>query len=744
MLFETAFARLPRVNSQDIMAAWRPGYGEWLGAHVAEGFDHTTTARYLEEKDIALEEMKAGDRDPAYALRQDAEALSPGALRQAFALKGWTKPAPDHAHAMTEADWKASPWYRKEIPFRQDMTATRARIMAENFDRRRYREQILARGGEVYGGAGNVALGFGATLLGALPDPINLLPFGGGMAAASRAKTLGSALWTGARYGAVEGAAATALADGIVLPDLASRGEDRDFTDLALDTFAGGVLGGVLGAAGGALARRMAGRHVTGPVARDHAGTVPATASTPSPAPFDASPDGSLLARAGEGPAAQPGEVIYLGDPLPAQTAPVPLRDFDASPDGGFLERAGQGPFTHADEIIYLGDPLPEPPGPAPLPEGMRWRQHMTELSFQPETRSRGDQMREDFARRLHGDAAQAAREARIAAARERARQAMTTGDRRTVAEAAALSMEDTADARPVDVSAVLEESGALERAYDSVVRDPLDGRPDDVLATLQPEEIERVLVHRGPAVMRDGQIVVQGRELQRETGSRSGYGMVKIIFGHGEKGNKRPDMPPVTREDVVALPRLFREFENFIEGDHRVWRIPREDGNALHIVTRHGEGGPGERLVSMYVGPLQPKQTFSAKKPPVASSALVSGRSRDTGLGNMVSRPAGKQGASHMTDSSLPDAAAPVNRPAPDFSTAAESPAPARLTPDEARRTETEALHRQDEALRQGMNDLEAQGRADTGELTTARTDAESSEAFGRETLGCAWTVEE
>ena len=76
-----------------------------------------------------------------------------------------------------------------------------------------------------------------------------------------------------------------------------------------------------------------------------------------------------------------------------------------------------------------------------------------------------------------------------------------------------------------------------------------------------------------------------------------------------------------------------------------------------------------------MHAGGRNDEKHLSKRKPPVASSALVSGRSRDTGLGNMVSRPAGKQGVSHRTDSSLPETAAPVNRPAPDFSTAAEPP---------------------------------------------------------------------
>ena len=56
-----------------------------------------------------------------------------------------------HSHAMSEEDWKASPYYRKEIPFRPDMTETRARIMAENFDARRYREELIANGDSQYG-----------------------------------------------------------------------------------------------------------------------------------------------------------------------------------------------------------------------------------------------------------------------------------------------------------------------------------------------------------------------------------------------------------------------------------------------------------------------------------------------------------------------------------------------------------------------------------------------------------------
>ena len=248
MLYEQCFARLPRVRALDLLDDWRPAYGEWLGAQVGAGFDRTTTARLMEAADIAVAEADAGESDAAWMLRRAAADMGDGtweALTAALDFVNAKGAGAPHTHAMTEADWKASPWYRKEIPFRPDMTETRARIMAENFDHRRYRDALIARGAEVYNGVGDMALGFGAMLLGGVPDPVNLLSLGGGMVAASRAATLGGAMRAGAKAGAAEGALFTAVADAIVLPDLATRGEDVEFADFALDTIAGALLGGV-------------------------------------------------------------------------------------------------------------------------------------------------------------------------------------------------------------------------------------------------------------------------------------------------------------------------------------------------------------------------------------------------------------------------------------------------------------------------------------------------------------------
>ena len=546
MLYEQCFARLPRVRALDLLEDWRPAYGEWLGAQVGAGFGRTTTARALEAADIAVAEADAGENDAAWMLRRAAAGMGDGmgeALNAALDFANAKGAGAPHAHAMTEADWKASPWYRKEIPFRPDMTETRARIMAENFDHRRYRDALIARGAEVYNGVGDMALGFGAMLLGGMPDPVNLLSLGGGMAAASRAATLGGAMRAGAKAGATEGALFTAVADAIVLPDLATRGEDAEFADFALDTIAGALLGG-------ALARHRALRR-----------------------------NGSALPDA---------------------------PDVIDTPDAPATVRAA-------------------------------------------ETRAAFGDLRPLLRARLLNEV-----------------------------EANAL---DLADGSPVT------ETRALEEAYDAVLHNPLAGSAEDVLARLEPEDIEAVLVHRGPAVLRDGEIVVRGRTLKRQTGSQRGFGLVKIIFGHGEKGNKIPDMPPVTRQDVVALPRLVREYESSFDGARREWRIPRDDGNALYIATTMLQDRDESMLVSMYVGPLKPEQGFSAKKEPrVASSASGVFRSGDTDPGITISHRMGDNGASHMTGSSMPGEPAAVK---------------GWDTPEAAREAEARELAQQDEALR-------------------------------------------
>lgn len=459
---------IPVMTPQDLLRSameYTPDTGEYLKAQVKQGFDRTTTGRAMEEYAIMEAEKEEGTWDEAYAQGQATQPfLGPFA--------GMTTP-PAHTYAMTEDEWKNSEYYIPKARYRPDMTVTRARIMKENYDQRRYLESVAARGDEA-ATLGMKALGFGATLIGSLPDPVNFIPFASGIKAAT--------VTSGLARGAVEGAVGNAVVDMVVLPDLNSKGEDLGFADGLLDTLFGAVLGGALGGLGGWLGRRR----------RD------------------------ALERA--------------------------LREGEG--------REGLPRHESAD-ILRAG--------------------------LDPESR-----------------------------------RASVRGMEKALADEAA--------GRPVDVGGILNESDALARAYDAVKSDPLGGPPDEVLASITPEDIDTVLVHRGPAVELDGEIVVQGRKLKAAGQSKRGFGLVKIIFGHGEKGNKTPEMPHVTKEDVVSLPYVLREWEPAVrDGGMSRWNIPRQDGNFLAIVVGKGQDGPNSRLVSMYVD--KPDSAIpSIKKSPVES----------------------------------------------------------------------------------------------------------------------------
>lgn len=262
-------------------------------------------------------------------------------------------------------------------------------------------------------------------------------------------------------------------------------------------------------------------------------------------------------------------------------------------------------------------------------------------------------------------------------------------------------------------------EQAELATGYDRVRDDPLGGMPDEILATLTPEDIERVLVHRGPAVQQDGEISVQGRALKRVGLSKRGFGLVKVIFLHGEKGTKRQEMPRVQREDVINMPRAIREYAPIIHevggnGDGVTrWNIPRADGNYLAIVVGRGQDGPDSRLVSMFVdspeGPVSPKRNRPESLLP--SARLGEGYMAD-GLG-VLSDPASPDGVS----ATIPTPRSTVNVAElhPDFTAPAPEPEIVPLRMDEAAREDAKMF----DAEEFGALDMEASRIAGEGRMT-------------------------
>lgn len=732
-----------RTNDTDFMRGvaqlgYQADMGDFAGMTMRHAFERTTIGLLAEDTRIREAEEAAGTANEDWWVG---------------GLVGMPSVNPK---AMTQEEFKAQGFDREgKIEWTPDMTPQRAQILAETYDRRQLEAELLQRDGQ---GAFRTAVGFGAAMLANIPDPVNLIPFGGAVA---RGASLGRRAFLAAR----EGAVSTLAADAILMPEAARRGDDVDFGDLALDVTFGALLGGGLGAAGGLLHNRR-----VAALDEDRAGLQEVLTEAGMDSYTAGKSAGQAIAIMADIPNSREASLLVRGslaglDRMSAgrllDRAMIAMRDGEDMDVGRWVEELQLGPAMQrarnnqirallnegnyssvsfgemtTDRAAELNALLTERGTPldgtdlvvsadvgralfdsgllhadadaddvarllsealtldraraVDIPKDRRTRS-LFELRQALEDAGLGDGKPFDLSdmeiveqrsrhekaayRRLQAmlnrrarRAARRAREAGYAAAPTPAPRATPAGMRLD----ATIRRVDFTRPRPEPVITPLSleearrrvalEEKKLATAYDSVLTSPLGGPQDEVLATLRPEEIEAVLVHRGPALERDGQIVVQGRALQRVTGSKNGFGMVKIIFGHGEGGNKRPDLPPVTRDEVIALPRLIRDFEGVIEGDHRVWRIPREDGNVLRIVTRNGEDRPGERLVSMYVGPLKEGESASRKKPPAASSVPGSSRNEDTDRGITISHPAGKQGASHMTVSSMPDRMLAVN----------------------------------------------------------------------------------
>lgn len=208
-------------HSELLSNAWESQYqysfGDFLGKSASHSFERDTTiGSFLEDRDIRKKEEAAGQIDKDWELqRADSEAYS--YLSTTGQLKS-------HKFAMAKDEYEKSEFYREGIEWREDMTPVRAQIYAEIYDRRRYEEQLLSQSST---GIIRPIAGFGASMMAQLPDPINLIPVGG-------QATKGVGLGRRILRGVVEGGVSTAVADAVILPEAARRGEDISWHDLSL------------------------------------------------------------------------------------------------------------------------------------------------------------------------------------------------------------------------------------------------------------------------------------------------------------------------------------------------------------------------------------------------------------------------------------------------------------------------------------------------------------------------------
>jgi len=209
----------PASNILDLATyAWRgsapqTGFGAFLRANVAQGWWSTLSAQGMAQNDAA----RADDAD-VY---------------------------------LTDREWRASAEYREGLRFEPGLTRGRARFNAQLNDELRVREDVIQRRDAGYG---EMALGFGAAIIGGLPTPENFIPFTGPAWRAAQIARYGS---IGGRTvaGAADAALGTALVSPFVIASQQQFGDRVDFADALLDIAMGAAIGSMIGAGSGVLAR---------------------------------------------------------------------------------------------------------------------------------------------------------------------------------------------------------------------------------------------------------------------------------------------------------------------------------------------------------------------------------------------------------------------------------------------------------------------------------------------------------
>ncbi|RWK39239.1 hypothetical protein [Mesorhizobium sp.] len=139
-------------------------------------------------------------------------------------------------------------------------------------------------------------------------------------------------------------------------------------------------------------------------------------------------------------------------------------------------------------------------------------------------------------------------------------------------------------------ISRAAGEVSDLSRAYDEVRANPTGGVRDP-LVSITPDDIEGTIVARGAF----------GTVNEADVSSKRGWGLVKIIWGHGENS---PEEAPyrISKEDVTDLPNVVRRFEPSsvsADGTQREWRVERDGRTVVYADSLMPEG---RHVVTAYV----------------------------------------------------------------------------------------------------------------------------------------------
>lgn len=174
------------------------------------------------------------------------EATNPQALQPRQETPQELQQRQQEAGAMSQDAYKASPYFRQNIPWQQGMTAERAAALAEMDDIRKVRE--------FYGSKRPVTAFFG-NLAGQAIDPINYIPVAGEAVAAANVARFGRIAGR-ALTSSIDAAANTALAGLTTAPLRGELGDDVSWQSTVSQVAMAALIGGAFGAIHGRFGRQ--------------------------------------------------------------------------------------------------------------------------------------------------------------------------------------------------------------------------------------------------------------------------------------------------------------------------------------------------------------------------------------------------------------------------------------------------------------------------------------------------------
>ena len=92
-----------------------------------------------------------------------------------------------------------------------------------------------------------------------------------------------------------------------------------------------------------------------------------------------------------------------------------------------------------------------------------------------------------------------------------------------------------------------------IGKAYDRLSENPFAGTGSDVIAKMKNHAGEPVVLQRGEAILgNNGNVIVHGKSLGRETGTVQNYGLDKIIYRHEMPRNEVSQIPKYIKKQPV------------------------------------------------------------------------------------------------------------------------------------------------------------------------------------------------